>query len=277
LTFGATKVNGPFFDAADFRLLNSGFVRQLLGREEEYVRAETRHQLKTDKFTRVTIGAAEATAHWSVEHKSKIIASVAIGAVVLAAVLGTWYYLGQQDSKANIELTQAVRTLETQVRPAGTPETPNFPSFASSEERANTAKKQLQTIVDQYPHTHTADIARYLLGTTSIELGDNATAERDLKDVASIGNRDLSSLAKLALASLYSSTNRTKDALDLYKQLIDKPSDTVSKVMAQLQLASLYESSQQPQEAKKIYEQIVKDNPKTEAEQIAQGKLQTLK
>lgn len=241
------------------------------------MRAETRHQLKTDKFTRTTIGVAEATAHWSVEHKSKIMAGTAIAVAVLAAVAGTWYYLGRQDDKANLELSQAVRTLGTQIRPAGTPETPNFPTFASAQGRAEAAKKQLQTIVDKYPHTHTADVARYLLGTTAVELGDNASAERELKEVASTYNKDLSALAKLALASFYGNTNRTKDALDLYKQLIDKPTSTVSKVMAQLQLAGLYESSQQPLEAKRIYEQIVKENPKTEAESIAQSKLQSLK
>lgn len=241
------------------------------------MRAETRHQLKSDRFTRATIGAAEATAHWTVEHKSKIITSVVVVVVVLIAVGGAWYYLGQQDAKANVELGQAVRTLQTQIRPAGTPETPNIPSFASADERAAAAKKQLQAIVDQYPHTRTADVARYLLGTTAIEVGDNTTAEKELKDVASNGNRDVASLAKLALASLYGNLNRTKDALDVYKQLIDKPSDTVGKVTAQLQLAQLYESSQQPAEAKKIYEQIVKENPKTEAEQMAQAKLQALK
>jgi TolA-binding protein len=241
------------------------------------VRAETRHQLKSDRFTRATIGAAEATAHWTVEHKSKIVVSVVVAAVLLVAVFGSWYYLGQQDAKAQVELGQAVRTLETQIRPAGTPETPNFLSFASAEDRAAAAKKQLQAIVDQYPHTRTVDVARYMLGTTAIEVGDNATAEKQLKDVASNGNRDIASLAKLALASLYGNTSRTKDALELYKQLIDKPGDTVSKVTAQLQLAELYESSQQPGEAKKIYQQIVKENPKTEAEQMAQGKLQALK
>jgi tetratricopeptide (TPR) repeat protein len=241
------------------------------------VRAETRHQLKTDKFTRTTIGVAEATAHWSAEHKSKIIAGTAIAVVVLAAVAGAWYYLGRQDDKANLELSQAVRTLGTQIRPAGTPETPNFPTFASAQGRAEAAKKQLQTVVDKYPHTHTADVARYLLGTTAVELGDNATAERALKEVASSYNKDLSALAKLALASFYGNTNRTKDALDLYKQLIDKPTSTVSKVTAQLQLAALYESAQQPPEAKRIYEQIVKENPKSEAESIAQSKLQSLK
>jgi tetratricopeptide (TPR) repeat protein len=241
------------------------------------VRAETRHQLKTDKFTRTTIGVAEATAHWSAEHKSKIIAGTAIAVVVLAAVAGAWYYLGRQDDKANLELSQAVRTLGTQIRPAGTPETPNFPTFASAQGRAEAAKKQLQAVVDKYPHTHTADVARYLLGTTAVELGDNATAERALKEVASSYNKDLSALAKLALASFYGNTNRTKDALDLYKQLIDKPTSTVSKVTAQLQLAALYESAQQPPEAKRIYEQIVKENPKSEAESIAQSKLQSLK
>src|SRR6266576_2655879 len=243
------------------------FVSPQLFVKEEYVRAETRHQLKTDRFTQATIGAAEATAHWTAEHKSKLAAGIAIAAVVVAAVLGGWYYFGQQDDKANLELTKAVRTLQTPVRPAGAPETPNAPSFASTQERAGAAKKQLQDVVDKYPHTHTADIARYLLGTTAVELGDNATAERELKEVASSYNKDLSALAKLALASFYGNINRTKDALDLYKQLIDKPTNTVSKVMAQLQLAALYESSQQPAEAKRMYEQIAKENPKSEAEQ----------
>ena len=241
------------------------------------MRAETRHQLKSDRFTQATLEAAEATAHWTIEHKSKIIVSAVVLAVLGAAIGATWYSLAQQDAKAQVDLGQAVRTLETQIRPAGTPETPNFPSFASVEERASAAKKQLQAIVDQYPHTRTADVARYMLGTTAIEAGDNATAEKQLKDVAGTRNRDVASLAKLALASLYGNENRTKDALDLYKQLIDKPSDTVSKVTAQLQLAELYLSSQQPGEAKKIYEQIVKENPKTEAEQMAQAKLQALK
>ena len=52
------------------------------------MRAETRHQLKQDAFSRVTIGAAEKTAHWSVEHRNTLtIAGVAI-VVVAAAVLG---------------------------------------------------------------------------------------------------------------------------------------------------------------------------------------------
>jgi len=241
------------------------------------VRAETRHQLKTDRFTQATIGAAEATAHWTSEHKSKLLVGFVITAIVVAAIAGGWYYLSQQDDKANLELTKAVRTLQTQIRSAGAPETPNFSTFSSAQERATAAKTQLQAVVDKYPHTHTADIARYLLGTTALDLGDKTTAEKQLKEVASSRNSDLASLAKMALASLYGSTNRTKEAADLYKGLSDKPTNTVSKLMAQMQLASLYESAGQPMEAKHIYEQIVKENPKSEAESIAQARMQNLK
>jgi TolA-binding protein len=241
------------------------------------VRAETRHQLKQDRFSRATIGAAEATVHWSVEHKSKLIIGSLAAAVVLAVALGGWYYLNQQDMKASEVLSQAVRTMDTPLRPEGAPPEPDFPSFASTKDRATEAHKQFQTIVDKYPHTRTSEFARYFLGITSSRLGDNAAAERDLKEVASSRNDDLSSLAKLGLAAVYSDTNRIKQAIEIYNQLIAKPTRSVGKVAAQLQLADAYQSNQQPAEAKRIYEQIQKENPATEAAQLATQKLKELK
>ena len=241
------------------------------------MRAETRHQLKQDRFSRATIGAAETAVHWTAEHKSALVVGSILVALALVAGFGSWFYFANQDEKASVELTAAMRTLETPVLPAGMPAQPDIPSFATSQERTDTAKKQLQGIVDRYPHTHSADVARYFLGTTALEAGDNANAERDLKEVANTHNADLSSLAKMALATLYTSTNRTKDALDLYKQLAGKPTMTVSKVTADLKLASLYETLQQPSEAKRIYEQIQRENPGTEAGALAQSKLQELK
>ena len=132
--------------------------------EGKFVRAETRHQLKTDRFSRVTIDAAERTAHWSVEHKSKLIVAAVAVLVVAVAVAGGWYYLSQQDQKASLEMSQAVRTLDTPVRPPNMPPQPDAPSFASSSERATAARKQFQAIVDKYPHTHSAEFARYFVG-----------------------------------------------------------------------------------------------------------------
>lgn len=241
------------------------------------MRAETRHQLKQDAFSRVTIGAAEDAAHWTVEHRSKVITTAAVVVIVLAAVIGGWYYLNTQDEKASMELSQAVRTKETQLRPVGTPAQPDFPTFTSSKERADAAKKQFQAIVDKYPHTRTSDMAHYFLGVIASEAGDNAGAEQNFKEVASKGNRDLSALAKSALASLYGQTNRTKEAIALYQELISKPTASVSKVTAQLQLAELYQASNQPLDAKRLFEQVKKDNPANEAGQLATQKLAELK
>ena len=241
------------------------------------MRAETRHQLKQDAFSRVTIGAAEKTADWTVQHRQTLIISIIVAVVVVAGVLGGWYYLNTQDEKASGELAIAVRTMETQLRPASQPEQPDFPTFTSVKERAEASRKQFQAIVDKYPHTRTADMAKYFVGVTSATLVDNTTAERDFKEVASSGSREVSSLAKDALASLYRDAKRTKEATALYQELINKPTTTVSKVTAQLQLADLYQNSNQPLDAKRIYEQVKKDNPGNEAGQLATQKLSELK
>jgi TolA-binding protein len=241
------------------------------------VRAETRHQLKQDAFSRVTIATAEKTAHWTVEHRSTVAITTAIVVVVVGAVLGGWFYLSAQDEKASLEFTKAIRTMDTPLRPAGTPAQPDVQSFESAKERTEAAKKQFQTIVDKYPHTRTSDMAHYFLGVTAADQNDVATAESDFKSVASSYNRDLASVAKLALASLYGNSKRTKDAIVLYQELMNKPTASVSKVTAQLQLAELYQSSNQPLDAKRVYEQVKKDNPTGEAGQLATQKLAELK
>jgi TolA-binding protein len=241
------------------------------------VRAETRRHLKQDAFSRVTIEAAEKTAHWTVEHRTTLIISTVVVVVVLAAGIGGWFYLSAQDDKAGFDLSQAVRTMDTPLRPAGAPEQPDYPSFASAKERTEAARKQFQTIVDKYPHTRTADMAHYFLGVTAEDLSDNATAERNFKEVASAGNKEVAAVAKFALASLYAQTNRAKEAIPLYQELINKPTASVGKVTAQLQLADLYQSNNQPLDAKRIYEQVKKENPGNEAGQLATQKLAELK
>jgi TolA-binding protein len=241
------------------------------------VRAQTRHQLKQDAFSRATIGVAEKTADWTVEHRNTVIIASLVAIVVIGAAVGGWYYLNTQDQKASLDLSIAVRTMETQLRAPGTPEQPDFPTFTSAKDRSEAARKQLQAIVDKYPHTRSADMAHYFLAVTEKNLGDNTSAERDFKEVISKGNKELSSVAKDALAALYADTNRTKDAIALYQDLMNKPTTSVSKVTAQLQLAELYQDSKQPLEAKKMYEQVKKDNPANEAGQLATQRLAQLK
>ena len=93
--------------------------------------------------------------HWTVEHRSTVIISAVAVAIVLAAVIGGWYYLSAQDEKASLELSQAVRTMDTPLRPAGTPEQPDFPTFTSAKERAQAATEAVsgdRRQVSAHPH-----------------------------------------------------------------------------------------------------------------------------
>ena len=111
----------------------------------------------------------------------------------------------------------------------------------------------------------------------SHEMGDNAAAEKDLKDVADSRYQEIASLAKLALASIYHDTNRDPQAIEIYKQLADHPTVSVGKSTAQFLLASLYEEDNQPDQARKLYQQMAKENPSSQAAQMATQRLQALK
>jgi tetratricopeptide (TPR) repeat protein len=241
------------------------------------VRAETRHQLKEDRFSKATLEAAGKTVDWTQEHQGKLLVAAVALIIIAAIAFGGWYYVNTQDEKASFDLTAAVRTFETPLRPPGTPEQPGYPTFQSSAERATAARKQFQQIVDKYSETKTGKMARYFVGLTSAQLGDYATAERNLQETSSSSNGDLASLGKFALASVYAAEKKDSQAIDLYKQVIDKPTTLVSKVAAQLELAGFYESIQEPDEAKKIYGQIQKENPASEAASLAQGRAMALK
>lgn len=241
------------------------------------MRAETRRQLKQDKFSRATLQVAEQTVHWTVEHQGKLIAAAIVLVVVVIVALGGWYYLEKQNEKASAEFGKAVQVLDTPVRPAGMPAQPDNPSFASASERATEARKGFQAIIDKYPHTRAADFSHYFLGTTAASVGDTVTAERELKAVSGYHNSDLAALAKMALASLYQNTGRAKQAIDIYKQLIEKPTETVSKSSAEFELGNAYQAAGMTADAKKQFEQIQKESPSGPAGQMAAQKLQSMK
>ena len=230
----------------------------------------TRHQLKEDKFA----DAAKGTFSWAVGHRKLV--TVAGIAVLVAAALGVggWAFLQWREQKASFELGSALRTYQRPLRPAGAPANPEFSSFASAAERAKTARAEFQAVADHYSHTPSARMARYYVALTDMESGDTAAAERELKAIAASGNKDLAPLGKLALATLYRSQKRDADAIQLYRELIDHPSESVPKATAQLELGSLYEQKQ-PAEANKLYQQVRIENPTGVAGEIAASRMST--
>ena len=235
------------------------------------MRGYTRHQLKEDKFAE----AAKGTFTWAGHHQKLVTLGSSLLLAVVALGIGGWAFLQWREQKASFDLGSALRTYQRPLRPAGTPPNPDFPSFASAAERAKTARAEFQAVADHYSYTRSGRMARYYVGLTAMDSGDTSAAERELKDVADSGNKDLAPLGKFALAALYRSQKRDADAIQLYRQLIDQPSDSVPKTMAQLELASLYEEKQ-PAEASRLYQQIRTEDPAGAAGEIAATRLEQL-
>ncbi|HWX54604.1 MAG TPA: tetratricopeptide repeat protein [Verrucomicrobiae bacterium] len=230
----------------------------------------TRHKLKQDKFRET----AEDAAHWAGGHRSTVLWVVGILVVLAGAGVALFAWHARQTEQANLALGKALQTANAQLRPPGTP-APEAPakSFTSAAERGKAAEKEFKEIADKFPWTETGKIAAYLEGTAAIQAGDDKAAEEQLKTVAADRDKDVASLAKLALANFYRSSNRQADADKIYRDLIDHPSKTVSKEQVQLEMAEMYESTN-PQQAAGIYQQIQKDSPKDSvAAQIAASKL----
>jgi TolA-binding protein len=233
--------------------------------------AYTRQQLKQDKFAET----AKDTVSWAFGHQ-KSLATAAIVAVVAVVVLaGGWIYYNQRDQVASVEIGAALRIYGAPLRSPNAPK-PDYTSFTSAQERAEAARKAFQQIEDKYPRTGAAEMARYFVGVTALDMGDTASAERVLRQVANSRTAELAALGKLALASVYRAQNKDADAIKLYQELVAHPAATVPKTTAQLELATLYQQKQ-PEEAIKIYQQIEKDEPNSPASQAAAARLASLK
>jgi tetratricopeptide (TPR) repeat protein len=237
------------------------------------LRSSERHQLKQDQFAVKT----QETLDWAAEHRNSVLYGTIALAVVLVLGLGGFYYQQNREQTASAMMGDALSVFNTPLTPAGTAPTPGIPSFATANDRAKAASEKLSQVADKYPHTDAGTLAKYFLGLSAEEMNDKAKAEQYLKEVADSGNQDTAALAKSALAALYHDTGRDQDAINLYKQLIEKPTNTVPKATAQLDLAELY-GNKNPAEARKLYEDIVKN--KDNAEQvisIANTRMATLK
>ncbi len=228
----------------------------------------TRQQLKQDRFAET----AKETVSWAVEHRNKLIVAGVVLVVFLAVVLGGWLYLNEQDQKASVAFGTAIATYQAPLRPPNAPAQAEIQSFTSASQRAEAAQKEFQAVADKYPHTRSAEFARYFVGLTYRDMGKNNEAEKYLKEVGGVHNQSLAALARFALAGVYANTKRPADAIKIYQDLIAHPTTTVPKTTAQLELATLYEA-QQPAEAARIYEEIRKAEPQSVAAEVASARL----
>jgi predicted negative regulator of RcsB-dependent stress response len=221
------------------------------------VKTETRHALKHDKF----IDQTQQGIGWVSSNRTKVATAVVIALVVIGLIIGITVWQQHRSEQASNAFGVAMSIYSAPLAQPGAPPLPG--SYPSANARATAAHQKFQDVAAQYGSTEIGKTSRYFAGLTSIETGNPGAAESDLKAIADSGNRNLSNLAKIALAGVYQSSKRENQAAELYQQVISKPSTTVPATTAELQLAGLYEQTA-PDKAKALYAKV-KDEDKTGA------------
>jgi tetratricopeptide (TPR) repeat protein len=222
------------------------------------VDSQTRHALKQDKFVQTT----QTGVSWVGENRSTVIRYSIAVVVVLALIVAGLVYYTQRSAAAESALGAAIDVYGAQLAQPGVPETKGV--YNKAADRAKEANREFVAVAKDYGWLPEGAKAHYFAGLTYEELGQNGSAEKELKAATGSMDSGLSSLAKYALAGFYHQTGRDAQAIDLYNALIAKPTSAVPAYTAQLTLADLYASSGKTEQAKQIWAKI-KDADKTGA------------
>ena len=228
---------------------------------------QTRHALKGDKFVQAT----QSSVSWVGEHRSSVVRLAVIAVAVIVVLGGLLIFRVVRSSSADAALGAALDVYSAPLAIPGAPAESGV--YSTAADRAKAANQKFVAVADDYGWMPQGTKAHYFAGVTYAELGQNGPAETELKKAAGSWDRNVSNLAKLALAGLYHQTGRDQQAIDLYNELIAKPSETVSAAAAQLNLADLYVAAGKQDQARALWAKVKDADKEGAAGSIAAQKL----
>jgi predicted negative regulator of RcsB-dependent stress response len=230
-----------------------------------------RKELKKDEIRETFVHGVETVA----SHQQFLGAVVIAALVVGLAYFGWGSYSRRQTAKAAAVLGDAMKIFQARIRAAGEPEQPGETSYVDEKNKYADAEKKFLQVASQYGRTRPGQIARYYAALSEIQLKKYADAEKNLKLLDSSGDESLASLARFQLAGVYDQEGKATQAVEVYKQLIDKPTIFVPKPLVLLTLADHYRQSD-PAQATKLYTRVKQEFPDTSAADKAEEDLQLL-
>ncbi len=218
----------------------------------------TRHELKSDQFVEQVGQIVE-----NVEaHRTQVIRySIAAIAVLLIGAGIYWFWHSRREVR-EAGLTRVMRIWTAPVGGAA-----GEYSFANSESKDKAISKALSEFVAKHSGSKEAGVGEYLLGIRAADQGKFDDAERYFKLAVDDAGKEYGSMAKLALADVYSAKGKPVEAEKLLKELMNKPTAMVSKDQATISLVRLYVKTK-PAEARKLIEPLLRA-PGTTAGRIA--------
>jgi tetratricopeptide (TPR) repeat protein len=215
------------------------------------LKKEHRDEIKQDEL----MSGLEKAVTWAVAHRDEIRIGAGVVVVVLAAAGAVAYFQGQRAKEADRAFRDALTTFEAPVaselgagadRPAGQ-------VFATGEEKYKTAAAAFEGVERRFGSSKSGLRAKYYAALSRVQLGQNAEAEKALKEI--------SALARLALADLYRRSGQVDKAVESYRGMATNPTANVPRDYALLSAAQALEDAKRWPEARAAYRQVFEDFP----------------
>jgi predicted negative regulator of RcsB-dependent stress response len=218
----------------------------------------SRHELKTkDEIT----SSLQSFTEILEARKKEVLIAVAVLIVVVAAVAGWRAYSGRRNAAASAQLASAIAAFE---------DSNTKPDKARYEKAVEEARKT----IDSYGSTSAGIIAKYYLAMSQDRLGDTASAEKNLQEVADHGDSSIKGVAQFALAHVQAQHGGTAKAIETLTQLYN--SGNYPKSAVAYDLASLYEADGKQEQAKQYYGKVITETPDSRFRQDSESALKRM-
>jgi tetratricopeptide (TPR) repeat protein len=222
---------------------------------------ELKKQIKEDEI----LSGFQHLMVWAGAHRDEVRLSVGIVTVVAVVGGGFGWYTSQRRQEAEMAFAEAFEVMGASVTAdlAAGADKPAGLSFATAEEKYKKAAAAFEGIERRYPSLPVGQRARYFGAIARLELGETATAETVLKDMAA--RREAGplepALARLALAELYRRGGQFDKAIEGYRQFAGDSAAPLPRDYALMSLATTQEEAKKPAEARASYERLLQEFP----------------
>ena len=223
------------------------------------MKKEHRDEIKQDELA----SGLEKAATWAGAHRDEIRIGAGVAVVLLAAAGALAYFQGQRAKEADRAFRDALTTFEAPVASelAAGAERPAGQVFATAEEKYKTAAAAFEGVERRFGSSKTGLRAKYYAALSRVQLGQNAEAEKALKEIQALGAGLEPELARLALADLYRRSGQVDKAVESYRGMATNPTANVPRDYALLSAAQALEDAKRWPEARAAYRQVYEDFP----------------
>jgi len=221
-------------------------------------------------------------------HKNRIVTGVVLAAVVVVAIGGYFWYRRSADNTSRAMLASAMAIQAAQVvpptppapagqtTPAVAPVPPPPGSFPSEQAKLSAALPKFMAVADSYPGTKAGIAARYQAAACLLGLGRAKEAMDRFREVIDRDSNGLyADMSRMGLGEAQIATGQYDAAITTYREVSNKatlPSDAVL-----MQLGRAYARAGKKAEAAQAFKRIIDEFPQGQYAQEAKKEMDAAK